>query len=259
MKIVILAGGYGTRLSEETDLKPKPMVEIGPEPIIWHIMKIYSHFGFDDFIICGGYKQEIIKQYFDSYMVSHSTVKFTFSPLKASVLDPPKENWNVTVVDTGFSTMTGGRIKRIKRFVESENGFMVTYGDGLANIDISKLLTHHKSNKKVITVTAVKPKGRFGALTINNDGIVTSFMEKPPGDGTWINGGFYVMEDEIFDYIEDDGTVWEDAPMRRLSSERKMNAFKHKGFWRPMDTMTDKRELESMWNSGNAPWKIWDK
>lgn len=257
MKVVILAGGCGTRLSEETSLKPKPMVEIGPEPILWHIMKIYSHFGFNDFIICGGYKQETIKQYFNLYAVNHSTVKFTFSPLKATILDPPKENWNVTVVDTGLNTMTGGRIKRIKRFVEGEGGFMLTYGDGLANIDIEKLLDHHKSKKKVVTVTAVKPKGRFGALEISRDGTVTSFTEKPPGDGMWINGGFHVMEDEVFDYIEGDLTVWEGEPMMRLSRERKMIAYKHNGFWKPMDTMTDKRELESMWNSGNAPWKVW--
>ncbi len=259
MKVVILAGGLGTRLSEETVVKPKPMVEIGPEPILWHIMKIYSHFGFNNFIICGGYKQEMIKQYFNLYSVNHSTVEFTFPPLKSTILDPPKENWNVTVVDTGFSTMTGGRIKRIKRFVEGENGFMLTYGDGLANINIEKLLHYHKSKKKVVTVTAVKPKGRFGALDISSDGTVTSFTEKPPGDGMWINGGFYVMEDEVFDYINGDVTVWEDEPMIRLSKERKMIAYKHKGFWKPMDTMTDKRELESMWNSGNAPWKVWDK
>jgi glucose-1-phosphate cytidylyltransferase len=247
----------GTRLSEETVVKPKPMVEIGSEPILWHIMKIYSHFGYNDFIICGGYKQEMIKQYFSLYVVNHSTVNFTFSPLKATIIDPSKENWNVTVVDTGLSTMTGGRIKRIKRFVEGENGFMLTYGDGLADIDIKKLLSYHKQKKKIVTVTAVKPKGRFGALTISKEGIVTSFTEKPPGDGSWVNGGFQVMEDEVFDYIEGDRTVWEEEPMIQLSRERKMAAFTHNGFWKPMDTMTDKRQLEESWNSGKAPWKIW--
>lgn len=257
MKVVILAGGMGTRLSEETVMKPKPMVEIGTEPILWHIMKIYSHFGYNDFIICGGYKQELIKQYFNLYVVNHSTVKFTFSPLKAIILDPPKENWNVTVVDTGLSTMTGGRIKRIRRLVEGENGFMLTYGDGLASINIEKLLHYHKSKKKAVTVTAVKPRGRFGALEIGGDGTVTSFTEKPPGDGMWVNGGFYVMEDEVFDYIEGDFTVWEDEPMKQLSKEKKMAAYKYNGFWKPMDTMTDKRELETIWNSGDASWKLW--
>ncbi|MCW6157980.1 MAG: glucose-1-phosphate cytidylyltransferase [Thermoplasmatales archaeon] len=257
MKVVILAGGLGTRLSEETVIKPKPMVEIGSEPILWHIMKIYSHFGFNDFVICGGYKQEMIKQYFSSYVISHSTVRVTFSTSRISVLDPPKENWDVTIVDTGYSTMTGGRIKRIKKFVEGENGFMVTYGDGLANIDINKLLEYHRNKKKIVTVTAVQPKGRFGALAIGADGLVTNFTEKPPGDGMWVNGGFYVMEDELFDYIEGDETVWEGAPMSQLCAERKVSAYVHRGFWRPMDTMTDKRELESMWNSGNAPWKVW--
>lgn len=258
MKVVILAGGLGTRLSEETVVKPKPMVEIGPEPILWHIMKIYSHFGFNDFIICGGYKQEIIKQYFNSYIISHSTVKFTFSPAGTAVLDPPKENWNVTIVDTGYSTMTGGRIKRIRKFVEGEGGFMVTYGDGLANIDVGKLLEYHKNKRKTVTVTAVQPKGRFGILEINNDGMVTSFREKPAGDGMWINGGFYVMEDEVFDYIEGDDTVWEGAPMAQLCEERKIAAYVHRGFWSSMDTMTDKRNLESMWNYGSVPWKVWD-
>ena len=258
MKVVILAGGLGTRLSEETVVKPKPMVEIGPEPILWHIMKIYSHFGFNDFIICGGYKQEIIKQYFNSYIISHSTVNFTFSPAGTAVLDPPKENWRVTIVDTGYSTMTGGRIKRIRKFVEGEGGFMVTYGDGLANIDVGKLLEYHKNKRKTVTVTAVQPKGRFGILEINNDDMVTIFREKPAGDGVWINGGFYVMEDEVFDYIEGDDIVWEGAPMAQLSEERKIAAYVHRGFWSAMDTMTDKRNLESMWNSGSAPWKVWD-
>ena len=256
--MVILAGGLGTRISEETTVKPKPMVEIGSEPIIWHIMKIYSHYGYNDFIICGGYKQNVIKDYFSRYALNHGDIELLTRSDKVSIINPPKEDWKVTVVDTGLKTMTGGRIKRIKKYVEADGIFMLTYGDGLSDVDITKLMTSHKKAGKSLTVTAVQPKGRFGALTINNDNTVTNFTEKPPGDGSWINGGFYVMENEIFDYIENDSTIWEDYPMKNLASEKKVNAYRHTSFWRPMDTMTDKRQLEEMWNTGKGPWQIWD-
>ncbi|MEM3191149.1 MAG: glucose-1-phosphate cytidylyltransferase [Candidatus Parvarchaeota archaeon] len=257
MKVVILAGGLGTRLSEETTIKPKPMVEIGDEPILWHIMKIYSTQGFSDFIICAGYKQHIIKDYFINYLYNHVDIEVDLSKKKASLLNKHIENWKVTIVDTGKYTMTGGRIKRIAKYVD--NGpFMLTYGDGLADINIKELLDTHNSSKKTVTVTAVQPKGRFGTMEINDLGDVIKFQEKPPGDGFWVNAGYYVMEPEVFDFIEGDQTVWEDKPMSLLVSLGKVNSYKHRGFWRPMDTMTDKRNLEEMWNSGKAPWKIWN-
>lgn len=259
MKVVILAGGLGTRLSEETAIKPKPMVEIGPEPIIWHIMKIYSHYGYNDFIVCAGYKQHVIKDYFARYAMNHGNIEVFTKSGKVILAEPPKEDWRVTVVDTGINTMTGGRIKRIRKYVESGESFMLTYGDGLADIDINKLIESHKSSGEPLTVTAVQPKGRFGALTIDSRDMVVDFTEKPPGDGMWINGGYYVMESEIFDHIDGDSTVWEDGPMKELAMAKKIHAYKHTSFWKPMDTMTDKRQLEEMWLNGKAPWKVWDE
>ena len=255
MKVVILAGGLGTRISEETVVKPKPMVEIGPEPILWHIMKLYSAQGFNDFIICAGYKQNLIKDYFISYLRNHIDIEVNLEKNDVKILNDHKENWKVKIIDTGLLTMTGGRIKRIEQYIDSDE-FMVTYGDGLSDVDIRKLLDSHHDSGKLLTVTAVQPKGRFGVLTIENDE-VTDFTEKPPGDGTWVNGGFYVMKKRVLDYIESDETVWEGEPIRKLVQENQVNAYKHYGFWRPMDTMTDKRQLEGIWYSGKAPWRVW--
>ena len=257
MKVVILAGGLGTRISEETVVKPKPMVEIGPEPILWHIMKLYSAQGFNDFIICAGYKQNLIKDYFISYLRNHIDIEVNLERNDVKILNDHKENWKVKVIDTGLLTMTGGRIKRIEQYIDSDE-FMVTYGDGLSDVDIRKLLDSHHVSGKLLTVTAVQPKGRFGVLTIENDE-VTDFTEKPPGDGTWVNGGFYVMKKRVLDYIESDETVWEGEPIRRLVQDKQVNAYKHYGFWRPMDTMTDKRQLEGIWYSGKAPWRVWSE
>ncbi len=256
MKVVILAGGLGTRISEETVIKPKPMVEIGDEPILWHIMKIYYTQGFDDFIICAGYKQHMIKDYFVNYLHNHVDVEVNFKDNTIRHFGKRLEEWKVTIVDTGKFTMTGGRIRRIEKYIGDET-FMLTYGDGLANIDLQKLLKSHDKSKYHVTVTAVQPKGRFGSLEINESGKVEKFQEKPPGDGFWVSAGYYVMEPEAFDYIEGDDTVWENEPMMNLTHDGKLNSYKHTGFWKPMDTMTDKRNLEELWNSGKAPWKIW--
>jgi len=257
VKVVILAGGLGTRISEETVVKPKPMVEIGSEPILWHIMKLYSTQGFNDFIICAGYKQNMIKDYFISYLRNHVDVEIDLQRNDVKILSDHRENWKVKVIDTGLLTMTGGRIKRIERYIEGDE-FMVTYGDGLSNVDLHKLLESHHSSGKLLTVTAVQPKGRFGVVTIEHEE-VTDFTEKPPGDGTWVNGGFYVMNKAVFNYIKNDSTVLEGEPIRKLVQERRVNAYKHYGFWRPMDTMTDKRQLDEIWNSGEAPWKVWNE
>ena len=253
---MILAGGLGTRLSEETTSKPKPMIEIGSEPILWHIMKIYSTYGFNDFIICAGYKQNVIKDYFVSYLRNHIDIEVNFRNNEVKMLNEHKDEWNVKVIDTGLLTMTGGRIKRIQNYID-EDEFMLTYGDGVSDIDLYSLVKSHENSGKLLTVTAIQPKGRFGVLAIDK-GDVIDFTEKPPGDGMWINGGFYVMNKSIFDYIDGDYTIWEQEPMKKLVNERKVNAYKHYGFWRPMDTMTDKRQLEEIWNSGNAPWKMWE-
>ncbi len=255
MRVVILAGGLGSRISEESTVKPKPMIEIGPEPILWHIMKIYSSQGFNDFIICGGYKQNMIKDYFISYLRNHIDIEVNFRGNDVKMLNEHKEEWNVKIIDTGLLTMTGGRIKRIEKYID-EDDFMLTYGDGLSDINLKVLIESHRKSRKFLTVTAVQPKGRFGVLSIDKEEVI-DFTEKPAGDGMWINGGFYVMNRGVFDYIEGDDTIWEQEPMKRLVNERKVNAYKHYGFWRPMDTMTDKRQLEEIWNSGKAPWKIW--
>jgi len=255
MKAVILAGGFGTRLSEETVLKPKPMVEIGGYPVIWHIMKLYSHYGINDFIICCGYKGYLIKEYFANYYMHMSDLTVDLDTGNVKYYNYKAEPWKITLIDTGLNTMTGGRIKRIKEHIGRET-FMLTYGDGVANVDISKLLAFHKLHNKVATVTAVQPSGRFGVLNINNYNNVNAFMEKP-GDA-WINGGYFVLEPEIFNYIECDSTIFEREPLERLTKKDEFMAYKHNGFWKPMDTLRDKNELESLWKNGKAPWKVWD-
>ncbi|PNR91813.1 glucose-1-phosphate cytidylyltransferase [Petrotoga sp. HWHPT.55.6.3] len=256
MKVVILAGGYGTRLSEETVNIPKPMVEIGGKPILWHIMKIYSHYGYNDFIICLGYKGYVIKEYFMNYFMHMSDITVDLSNGGIKVHNSKAENWKVTLVDTGLDTMTGGRIKRIKDHLNGER-FMLTYGDGVGDVNINSLVKFHESHGKLATMTAVQPSGRFGALRINNDKKVESFVEKPAGDGAWINGGFFVLEPQVIDYIKDDSTTWEREPLENLTKESQLFAYKHEGFWKPMDTLRDKIELERLWSTKEAPWKVW--
>ena len=255
MKVVILAGGQGTRISEETDVIPKPMIMIGGKPILWHIMKIYSSYGLHDFIICCGYKGYVIKEYFANYFLHMSDVTFDMSHNKMEVHQKYVEPWRVTLVDTGEQTMTGGRLKRVKEFVK-DGTFCMTYGDGVANVNIKKLIDFHKKNKNVATVTAIQPPGRFGALSIEKDK-VSVFKEKTAGDSHWINGGFFVLEPTVLDYIEGDSTIWERGPMEGLVRDGKMGAFKHDDFWQPMDTLRDKQNLENLWKSGKAPWKNW--
>jgi glucose-1-phosphate cytidylyltransferase len=256
MKVVILAGGLGTRLSEETTLRPKPMVDIGDKPILWHIMKIYASQGFTEFVICLGYKGYIVKEYFANYFLHQSNVTIDLSSNTIETHDTKAEPWKITLVDTGKESMTGGRIKRIAPFIGNEP-FLLTYGDGVSNVDLNALLEHHKKENKLVTVTAVQPSGRFGALNLNDNNEVSSFLEKPKGDGSWINGGFFVCEPQIFDYIDNDKTIWEKEPMEKIAEEGQMTAFKHFGFWKPMDTLRDKQELEADWNANRAQWKIW--
>jgi glucose-1-phosphate cytidylyltransferase len=257
MKVVILAGGLGTRLSEETDLRPKPMVEIGGMPILWHIMKVYSHYGYNDFIICLGYKGYMIKEYFANLFLHHSDVTIDVANNKIEVHNTTSENWKITLVETGASTMTGGRIKRVQKFIGDEK-FMLTYGDGVADINLNELLHFHNSSEKFCTVTAVKPTGRFGVLKINELSEVESFNEKKIEDTNWINGGYFVCEPEVFDFIKQgDDTIWETSPLEELVSQKKLGSYFHSGFWRPMDTLKDKIDLNELWNSGNANWKIW--
>lgn len=258
MKVVILAGGYGTRISEESDLKPKPMIEIGGKPILWHIMKIYSHYGFNDFIICCGYKGYVIKDYFHHYYMHQTDITIDLEKNLVQFHASNSEPWRVTLVDTGLNTMTGGRIKRIQSFVGNES-FMLTYGDGVSDIDILSLLDFHKKNKRLATLTAVQPSGKFGALGIDSQNAVIQFQEKPKGDGAWINGGFFVCEPGIFDYIRSgDETIWERQPLEDLSRDGQLSAYKHENFWQPMDTLRDKNELERLWATSNAPWKVWE-
>ena len=257
MKVVILAGGLGSRLAEETDIKPKPMVEIGGIPILWHIMKIYSAYGFNEFIICLGYKGYVIKEYFTNYFLHKSDVTIDMRDNSIKVHDSHVEPWKVTLVDTGIDSMTGGRIKRIQSHIGNET-FMLTYGDGVANININDLVKFHRQNKKLCTVTAVQPSGRFGALNFGLENEIVSFAEKPKGDGAWINGGFFVCEPQVFDYIASDATIWEREPMEKISADGQMVAYKHNDFWKPMDTLRDKRELEYDWLNGKAQWKIWE-
>lgn len=255
-KIVILAGGLGTRLSEETIARPKPMVEIGGKPILWHIMKIYSHFGFNDFIICLGYKGYMIKEYFTNYFLHQSDVTIDIKNNRLDVHQNTAEPWKVTLVDTGEKTMTGGRVKRIQKYVDNKT-FMLTYGDGMGNVDINELLAFHKRHGRLATVTSSMPSGRFGILDIDEGNIVNSFQEKPAGDDAWINAGFFVFEPDVFNYIEGDYTTLEKEPLENLAKDRQMVAYKHKGFWKPMDTLRDKMELDSLWNSEVPPWKVW--
>jgi glucose-1-phosphate cytidylyltransferase len=257
MKVVILAGGFGTRISEESHLKPKPMIEIGDKPIIWHIMKIYSHYGFNEFIICLGYKGYLIKEYFANYFLHNSDVTFDLGQNSIDIHDSNAESWKVTLIDTGLTTQTGGRLKRIRKYI-GNNTFMMTYGDGVANVRIPELLEFHKNHGKLATITAVQPPGRFGALVFDDGAdIVQNFQEKPQGDGAWINGGFFVLEPEVIDRIENDEILWEKQPLSRLSTEGQLVAYRHKGFWKPMDTVRDKIELEDRWKSGVAEWKVW--
>ena len=255
MKTVILAGGLGSRLSEETDLKPKPMVTIGGKPILWHIMKIYSSYGLNDFIICLGYKGYLIKEYFSNYFIHNSDISIDFINNKTSILNSPKENWKVTLIDTGEDTITGGRLKRIKKYLDDED-FCFTYGDGVGDINISKLIKFHKSQKKLATVTAVRPASRFGELNIENN-IVKKFREKPVSRNTYINGGFFVLSPKVIDYIKNDMTVWEKEPLETLSMKNQLSAFKHNKFWHPMDTLRDRRYLDQLWQNNKAPWKTW--
>lgn len=256
MKAVILAGGLGTRIAEETSSRPKPMVEIGGKPLLWHIMKTYSHYGINDFIICCGYKGYIIKEYFANYYLHTSDITFDMSNGHMKVHQQYAEPWKVTLVDTGEITMTGGRLKRVIEFVKEEELFCMTYGDGLSSVNISELIAFHKLQKVKATVTAVCPPGRFGALELKGTK-VTSFIEKPKGDGALINGGFFVLSPDVIEFIEDDQTIWEREPLERLSQKGELAAFQHNGFWQPMDTLRDKLFLEDLWQSGNAPWKVY--
>lgn len=255
MRAVILAGGLGTRLSEETQLRPKPMAEIGGKPILWHLLKIYSTHGINDFVICLGYKGYMIKEYFANYFLHTSDVTFDMSNNSMEVHEKHAESWRVTLVDTGEHTMTGGRLKRVRNYLDDED-FCFTYGDGLSNVNVSKLIAFHKKNKTLATVTAVQPPGRFGALNIQKNKI-TDFEEKPVGDGGWINGGFFVLSPKVIDLVDEDATIWEKEPMEHLARTGQLSAYQHKGFWRPMDTLRDKMALEEMWNSNQAPWKLW--
>ncbi|MDD5129549.1 MAG: glucose-1-phosphate cytidylyltransferase [Candidatus Omnitrophica bacterium] len=257
MKVVILAGGRGTRISEETEVLPKPMVEIGGKPMIWHIMKLYSHYGFNDFIICLGYRGYMIKEYFSHYFMHMSDLTIDLSKNKTRIHTTVSEPWKITLVDTGLETMTGSRLKRVKKYI-GKQPFLLTYGDGLADINMKKLVEFHKKNKRLATLTAIQNLGRFGVLDIVSGSKVSSFLEKPKGEGGWINGGFFVLEPEIFNYIDNDDTVvWENEPLENLAKQGKLSAYKHAGFWGCMDTLRDKMNFEKIWQSGNAPWKAW--
>jgi glucose-1-phosphate cytidylyltransferase len=256
MKAVILAGGLGTRISEETDLKPKPMISIGGMPILWHIMKMYSHHGINEFIVCCGYKGYVIKEYFANYFLHMSDVTFDMSENRMTVHNQKAEPWKVTLVDTGDNTMTGGRLKRVAGYLQDEDIFCLTYGDGLSDVNITELIAFHKAQRVKATVTAVLPPGRFGALDVTGNR-VNSFREKPQGDGANVNGGFFVLSTKVIDYISGDKTIWERGPIERLSKEGDLAAYQHGGFWQPMDTLRDKIHLEELWQSGKAPWKVW--
>lgn len=256
MKVVILAGGQGTRISEETHLKPKPMIEIGGKPILWHIMKMYSAHSINDFVICCGYKGYIIKEYFANYFLHMSDVTFDMACNRMDVHQRNAEPWRVTLVDTGEETLTGGRLKRVADYVKDEEAFCFTYGDGVANVDITSLVAFHRQHGKRASVTAVQPPGRYGALNMDGE-TVRGFIEKPKGDGGWINGGFFVLSPKCLDYVAGDTTSWESDPLVRLAADGELMAFEHAGFWQPMDTLRDKNHLEELWLSGNAPWKLW--
>jgi glucose-1-phosphate cytidylyltransferase len=254
MKVVILAGGLGTRLSEETSLRPKPMVEIGDKPILWHIMKTYSHYGFDDFIICLGYKGYMVKEYFSNYFMHNCDVTFDLRANEMTVHENATEPWRVTLIDTGAGTMTGGRLKRVADHLDDDT-FLMTYGDGVSDVPIDKVVAFHREQGKAATVTAVQPLGRFGAMDIEPDGTVRDFREKPAGDGGWINGGYFVLEPSVLDRIAGDSTTFEAEPLEGLAADGQLAAYRHAGFWQPMDTLRDKRMLDEMWASGRAPWQ----
>jgi glucose-1-phosphate cytidylyltransferase len=256
MKVVILAGGLGTRLAEETSVRPKPMVEIGGRPILWHIMKIYSHYGINDFIVCLGYKGYLVKEYFSNYFMHMSDVTFDLRNNQMELHHGRAEPWKVTLVDTGNRSMTGGRLKRVGHFVKDDDAFCLTYGDGLADIDISASIEFHKSHGRAATLTATFPPGRFGALQFKGDKI-EKFEEKPRGDGSMINGGFFVLSPKVLNYLDNDASVWEDKPLKELAADDELMAFRHHGFWQPMDTLRDKIHLEELWSDGRAPWKLW--
>ena len=255
MKAIILAGGYGTRISEETSQKPKPMIEIGNKPILWHILKIYSNYGINDFIICCGYKGYVIKEYFANYFLHNSDVTFDMSDNSMQIHTKKSEPWKITLVDTGEKTMTGGRLKRVQEYIQNET-FCFTYGDGVADINIDELIKFHKKNGRQATLTAVKPPGRFGSIKFER-GKVLSFQEKPKGDGNMINGGFFVLEPSVLDLIDNDQCTWEDKPLKTLAEKNQLSAYLHEGFWQPMDMLRDKNFLEELWNSSNPPWKCW--
>jgi glucose-1-phosphate cytidylyltransferase len=256
VKAVILAGGLGTRISEETSLKPKPMIEIGGRPILWHILKIYSSHGIDDFIVCCGYKGYVIKEYFANYFLHMSDVTFDMRHNRMEVHERHAEPWRITLVDTGDNTMTGGRLKRVANYVRDEEAFCFTYGDGVADIDVSAQIDFHRRHGKLATVTAVQPPGRYGSLDLEET-TVRGFVEKPKGDGGWINGGFFVLSPKVIDFIAGDETHWEAGPLQAIAAGRELRAFEHHGFWQPMDTLRDKNQLEELWQSGTAPWKAW--
>lgn len=258
MKVLLLAGGLGTRLGEETSLRPKPMVEIGGYPIIWHIMKLYTHYGFTDFIILCGYKSEVIKEYFLNYYTNNSDVTINFANNEIDIHRNRCEPWKVTMLYTGRNAMTGARIKQARHYVGGQP-FMLTYGDGVSDVNITDLLAAHEKSGKLATLTAVQPSGRFGALNIEGDGTISHFQEKPIGDGSWVNGGFFVCSPQVFDYIPDgEDVIWERTPLMSLAKDGQLNAFKHKGFWHPMDTLKDKIELNELWETRQAPWKVWE-
>ena len=258
MKVVIFAGGLGTRISEETDVRPKPMVEIGGKPVLWHIMKIYSHYGFNEFIICLGYKGYVIKEYFMNYFLHNSDIKIDLENNNMQVLGTRSESFKVILVETGLTTKTAGRLQQIKKYVKNED-FMLTYGDGVCDVNIAELITHHKKNNKIATVTSVQPDARFGGMDLSADSIVNTFREKAKVDAQWINGGFFVLKPEIFNYLQKDmsNIMWEEEPLEKLTADKQLAAYKHKGFWKCMDALRDKIELNELWETGKAPWKIW--
>ncbi len=255
MKAVILAGGLGSRISEESHLRPKPMIEIGGKPILWHIMKIYAHHGVNEFVVCLGYKGYVIKEYFANYFLHMSDVTFDIAKNRMEVHQASAEPWRVTLVDTGEMTMTGGRLKRVANYIKDED-FCFTYGDGLSNVDLTALIAFHKKQKTLATVTAVQPPGRFGAMDLDRERI-TAFREKPQGEGDWVNGGFFVLSPRVLDYITSDSDIWERGPVERLAAEGELAAFRHDGFWQPMDTLRDRTYLEDLWSRNSAPWKVW--
>jgi glucose-1-phosphate cytidylyltransferase len=258
MKVVILAGGLGSRLSEETTVKPKPLVEIGDQPILWHIMKSYAAHGLTEFVVCCGYKGNLIKDYFASYFLRSADVTFDLSENRMKIHDGRAEPWRVTLIDTGLDTMTGGRIRRVREHV-ADSTFCLTYGDGVSNVDITALIAFHRKTGKLATLTAVQPEGRFGTIMLHEEQtVVERFREKPDGDGAWVNGGFFVLEPGVIDYIRDDSTVWELEPLQTLAQRGQLAAFRHPGFWHPMDSLRDRVNLEAMWSTGRAPWKVWD-